>query len=168
MYILRPAARILYAPPFYTPPTPRRVFSGEGGWACIKFGPVKITKFPSPTPRIVSAPVFAPTGGDSDRGPRKTRTKTQATPDSLSLSIYIFFWGKEKLRQWSEFLGTENSDYGLSFGCFWGRGRRGGYQIGKTTEKNTTITLKCHFLHLFGISVVFTLFSGVGQGREIL
>ena len=27
-------------PPFYTPPTPRRVFSGVGGWACIKFGPV--------------------------------------------------------------------------------------------------------------------------------
>ena len=41
MYILRPhAPGILYAPPFYTPPTPRRVFSGEGGWACIKFGPV--------------------------------------------------------------------------------------------------------------------------------
>ena len=42
MYILRPhAAGILYAPPFYTPPTPRRVISGGGGWACIKFGPVK-------------------------------------------------------------------------------------------------------------------------------
>ena len=36
------AAGILYAPPFYTPPTPRRVFSGVGGWGCIKFGPVKI------------------------------------------------------------------------------------------------------------------------------
>ena len=33
VYILRPhAAGILYAPPFYTPPTPRRVFSGVGGW----------------------------------------------------------------------------------------------------------------------------------------
>ena len=32
VYILRPhAAGILYAPPFYTPPTPRRVFSGVGG-----------------------------------------------------------------------------------------------------------------------------------------
>ena len=42
MYILRPhAAGILYAPPvLYTPPTPRRVFSGVGGWGCIKFGPV--------------------------------------------------------------------------------------------------------------------------------
>ena len=41
VYILRPhAAGILYAPPFYTPPTPRRVFSGVGGWGCIKLGPV--------------------------------------------------------------------------------------------------------------------------------
>ena len=41
VYILRPhVAGILYAPPFYTPPTPRRVFSGVGGWGCIKFGPV--------------------------------------------------------------------------------------------------------------------------------
>ena len=40
MYILRPhAAGILYAPPFYTPPTPRRVFSGVWGGGCIKFGP---------------------------------------------------------------------------------------------------------------------------------
>ena len=32
VYILRPhAAGILYAPPFYTPPTPRRVFQGWGG-----------------------------------------------------------------------------------------------------------------------------------------
>ena len=32
VYIWRPcAAGILYAPPFYTPPTPRRVFSGVGG-----------------------------------------------------------------------------------------------------------------------------------------
>ena len=43
VYILRPhAAGILYAPPCYTPPTPRRVFSGVGGGgACIKFGPVE-------------------------------------------------------------------------------------------------------------------------------
>ena len=42
VYILRPhAVGILYAPPpFYTPPTPRRVFSGVRGWGCIKFGPV--------------------------------------------------------------------------------------------------------------------------------
>ena len=40
MYILSPhAAEILYAPPFYTPPTPRTVFSGVGGWGRIKFGP---------------------------------------------------------------------------------------------------------------------------------
>ena len=38
MYILSPhEAGILYPPPFYTPPTPRRVFSGVGGWGCIKF-----------------------------------------------------------------------------------------------------------------------------------
>ena len=43
VYILRAhAAGILYAPPpFYTPPTLRRVFSGVGGWGCIKFGPTK-------------------------------------------------------------------------------------------------------------------------------
>ena len=41
VYILSPhAAGILYAPPFYTPSTPRRVFLGVGGWGCIKFGPV--------------------------------------------------------------------------------------------------------------------------------
>ena len=39
VYILSPhAAGILYAPPFYTPPTHGRVFSGVGGWGCIKFG----------------------------------------------------------------------------------------------------------------------------------
>ena len=27
-------------PPFYTPPTPTKVFSGVGGWRCIKLGPV--------------------------------------------------------------------------------------------------------------------------------
>ena len=44
MYILRPpAAGILYAPPFYTPPTPRRVFSGEGGGVGVhKIWPRKI------------------------------------------------------------------------------------------------------------------------------
>ena len=44
VYILRPhAAGILYAPPpFYTPPNSRRVFSGVGGWGCIKFGPVLV------------------------------------------------------------------------------------------------------------------------------
>ena len=41
VYILRPhAAGILYPPPFYTPPTPRRVFSGVWGCGRIKFGPV--------------------------------------------------------------------------------------------------------------------------------
>ena len=46
VYILRPhEAGILYAPPFYTPPTPRRVISGVGGWGCIKIGPVEVTEF---------------------------------------------------------------------------------------------------------------------------
>ena len=41
MYILKPpAAGILYTPLFYTPPTPRGVFSGVGGWGCIKCGHV--------------------------------------------------------------------------------------------------------------------------------
>ena len=40
VYILRPhAAGILYAPPFYTPPTPRRVFSGVGGVGVYKIRP---------------------------------------------------------------------------------------------------------------------------------
>ena len=62
-------------------------------------------------------------GGNSDHGPRKTRTKTQT---HARLWIYQ---GKEKLRPWSEFLGRGNSDHGLSLGCFWGRDRRGGSQI---------------------------------------
>ena len=37
MYIFKPPAAV-YIPPFYTPPTPRRVFSGVGG-GCIKVGP---------------------------------------------------------------------------------------------------------------------------------
>ena len=67
--------------------------------------------------------VSALAGGNSDHGPGKTRTKTQTTPDSA------FIGGKEKLRPWSEFLGRENSDHGLSFGCFWGRGRSRGLSI---------------------------------------
>ena len=40
VYILRPhTAGILYAPPFYTPPTPRRVFSGVGGVGVYKNRP---------------------------------------------------------------------------------------------------------------------------------
>ena len=70
MYILRPhAAGILYPPPFYTPPTPRRVFSGVGGWGCIKFGPVffwkisrlnsaKFSCFSSASPSVAFAASF--------------------------------------------------------------------------------------------------------------
>ena len=47
-------------------------------------------------------------------------------PDHARLWIYH---EKEKLRPWSEFLGRGNSDHGLSLGCFWGRGRRGGSQL---------------------------------------
>ena len=41
VYILKPPmAGVLYSPPLvYAPPTPRRVFSGVGGWACMKVGP---------------------------------------------------------------------------------------------------------------------------------
>ena len=58
VYILRPhAAGILYAPPFYTPPTPKRVFSGVGGGGCIKFGPglpsLKLRSRSSETPRLL-------------------------------------------------------------------------------------------------------------------
>ena len=45
VYIWKPPAAGFYTPPlFYTPPTPRRVFSGVGGWGCIKFGPVSEQK----------------------------------------------------------------------------------------------------------------------------
>ena len=57
VYILRPhAPGILYAPPFYTPPTPRRVFSGVGGWGCIKFGPVQARW--GDAQRLLEGPVF--------------------------------------------------------------------------------------------------------------
>ena len=48
MYILRAhAAGILYAPPFYTPPSPRRVVSGVGGVGVYKIGPVgRLQKLP--------------------------------------------------------------------------------------------------------------------------
>ena len=39
VYILRGARQ-----EFYTPPTPRRVFSGVGGWGCIKFSPVPYSR----------------------------------------------------------------------------------------------------------------------------
>ena len=32
----------------------------------------------------------------------------------------LYLLGKGKLRPWSKLLGRENSDHGLSFGCFWG------------------------------------------------
>ena len=60
---------------------------------------------------------------------RKLRPWSEENSDQNSdHSRLCIYWGKEKLRPWSEFLGRENSDHGLSFGCFWGRGRRGGSQ----------------------------------------
>ena len=50
---------------------------------------------------------------------------SEQNSDHPRLCIY---WGKEKLRPWSKSLGRENSDHGLSSGCFWGRGRWGGSQ----------------------------------------
>ena len=35
----------------------------------------------------------------------------------------FIYQGKEQLRPWSKFPGREHSDYGLSLGCLWGRGR---------------------------------------------
>ena len=40
VYSEPPRGRNFTPPPFMRPPTPRRVFSGVGGWGCIKFGPV--------------------------------------------------------------------------------------------------------------------------------
>ena len=40
VYFEAPRQEFYAPPPFYTPPTPRRVILGVGGWACIKFGPV--------------------------------------------------------------------------------------------------------------------------------
>ena len=61
-------------------------------------------------------------GGNSDHGPRKTRTKTQTTPDS------VFIGERRNSDHGLSFWGGRNSDHGLNFGCFWGRGRRGGSQ----------------------------------------
>ena len=41
VYILSPYAAGIFSPPpppVFHPPTPRRVFSGVGGWGCVKFG----------------------------------------------------------------------------------------------------------------------------------
>ena len=59
-------------------------------------------------------------GGNSDHGPRKTRTTTRTTPDSVftrensSSDHGLSFWG------------------GLSLGCFGGRGSLGGSQESKS------------------------------------
>ena len=59
---------------------------------------------------------------------RKLRPWSETNSDQNSdHPRHYINWGKEKRRPWSEFLGRGNSDHGLSFGCFWGRGRRGGY-----------------------------------------
>ena len=55
-------------------------------------------------------------GGISDHG--FSRTKTQTTPNT------VFTRDKRKLRPWSEFLGRENSDHGLSLGYFGDRETR--------------------------------------------
>ena len=74
---------------------------------------------------------------------RKLRPWSEKNSDQNSdhprLCIY---WGKEKLRPWSEFLGRENSDHGLSFGCFWGRGRRGRSQCDQRENINVAANNK--------------------------
>ena len=74
--------------------------------------------------------VSALAGGNSEFWSEKNSDQNSDHP---RLCIY---WGNEKLRPWSEFLGRENSDHGLSFGCFWGRGRRGGSQGKKKAHKH--------------------------------
>ena len=56
----------------------------------------------------------------------------------------LYLLGKEKLRPWSEFLLWENSDHGLSFGCFWGRRRRGGSQLRSEMEPAALAELLQH------------------------
>ena len=75
-------------------------------------------------------------GRSSDHGRSKTRTKTQTTPDS------VFIGGKEKLRPCSKFLGRENSDHGLSLGCFWGRGRWGALKWASCIHINYVIAVE--------------------------
>ena len=73
-------------------------------------------------------PVFLPSREETQT---MVREKLGPNSDHPRLCIY---WGNEKLRPWSEFLGRENSDHGLSFGCFWGRGRRGGSQLFRSLQ----------------------------------
>ena len=90
------------------------------------------TLFDTSAPMLIRLPLpqcFCPRG-------RKLRPWSEKNSDQNSdhprLCIY---WGKEKLRPWSEFLGRENSDHGLSFGCFWGRGRRTKKDLRNVSEK---------------------------------
>ena len=54
VYFEAPRGRnFIRPPPLYTPPTPRRVFSGVGGWGCIKFGPVSNPVFPGTVPSTI-------------------------------------------------------------------------------------------------------------------
>ena len=58
LHILKPPRQEFYTPPFflnYTPPTPRGVFSGVGGWGCIKFGPVQHVRNPARNARCRNA-----------------------------------------------------------------------------------------------------------------
>ena len=67
MYVLNPpAGGFLYLPLFYTPPTPRRVFSGWGG-GCMKFAP------PPPGKRTHTLrPFHPPRGGLGPEGPKNS------------------------------------------------------------------------------------------------
>ena len=79
------------------------------------------------------------------RGRPWSEKNSDQNSDHPRLCIY---WEKEKLRPWSEFLGRENSDHGLSFGCFWGRGRRGGSQCRSLQYQLSVHTWRRIALHI--------------------
>ena len=79
-------------------------------------------------------PMFLPSRGKLRPWSEKNWDQNSDHP---RLCIY---WGEEKLRPWSEFLGREDSDHSVSFGCFWGRGRQGGYQVGLGVRNLNRVT----------------------------
>ena len=89
-YILSPhVAGILYARPFYTPPTPRRVFVGVEGWECIKFGPVFRNSFTTsdkvPCDKIAVTCGLCATQKASGKGLQKQDQRSCKMPSIVNL-----------------------------------------------------------------------------------